>query len=451
MVPEVWDGEILVYRMGGWNPPLGINLAVDAFGLLIGLITSGLTALVIVYSIVDMKEDSGLGHYYTLMLLLSAGMLGVAFTGDVFNLYVFFEIMSISSYALVAFRRTELSIEGSVKYLVVGSLGTSLVLIGIGLLYGYTGTLNIADMASRLSTVVADPASMPLILVIPLAFFMAGFGIKVGMIPFHAWIPDAYQSAPSAVVVIMAGGTAMVGVGALLRLSYFLFGSSVAGPLLIVLGVITAGVGALMALVQRDLKRLLAYSGISQMGYILFSVGLGTAMGVTGGLFHMLNNALYKSLLFLAVGCIAYRTRTSKIADLGGLARKMPVTAGLFMIGTFAITGVPLFNGFVSKLTIYLAGIDAGYPLVSVFAAVFSALTLTYMIRAFMAVFLGPTPERLSSVKEAPWLMLAPIVILAVICIIIGVIPQVGFDAVEPAQRALLDLPGYIRQVIPGV
>jgi multicomponent Na+:H+ antiporter subunit D len=249
----------------------------------------------------------------------------------------------------------------------------------------------------------------------------------------------------------MAGGTAMVGVGALLRLSYFLFGSSVVGPLLIVLGVITAGVGALMALVQRDLKRLLAYSGISQMGYILFSVGLGTAMGVTGGLFHMLNNALYKSLLFLAVGCIAYRTRTSKIADLGGLARKMPVTAGLFMIGTFAITGVPLFNGFVSKLTIYLAGIDAGYPLVSVFAAVFSALTLTYMIRAFMAVFLGPTPERLSSVKEAPWLMLAPIVILAVICIIIGVIPQVGFDAVEPAQRALLDLPGYIRQVIPGV
>ncbi|MFQ6130150.1 MAG: complex I subunit 5 family protein, partial [Candidatus Hadarchaeaceae archaeon] len=447
---SVWGDNILVYQLGGWAPPLGINLAIDGLGLLIGLIVAGISTLVVIYSLVFMKQESGLGQYYTLMLLLTAGMMGVAFTGDIFNLYVFFEIMSISSYALVAFRRSEISIEGSMKYLIIGSLGTSFILLGIALLYGLTGTLNIADIASKLGVINTTAASTPLISIVALTLFVVGFGVKIGMIPFHAWLPDAYQSAPSPISAVMAGGTAMVGVGALLRVSYFLFGASMVGPLLVGFGIVTMVLGAFMALVQRDLKRLLAYSGISQMGYILLSIGLGTALGIKGGLFHMLNNAIYKSLLFLAVGAIIYRVKTSRIDELGGLGRKMPITAGIFMVGALALAGVPPFNGFASKLTIYLAGIDAGYPIFSGIAAIISAVTLAYMIRAFNAVFLGPRTKRFENVKEAPPSMLFPMMVLAIVCVMLGVLPQLGFSAVEPAQGVLLNPSSYIREVVLG-
>ena len=275
--------------------------------------------------------------------------------------------------------------------------------------------------------------------------------MKIGMIPFHAWLPDAYQSAPSPISAIMAGGTAIVGVGVLLRVGYLIFGAPMVGPLLIGFGVVTMVLGALMALVQRDLKRLLAYSGISQMGYILFGVGMGTALGITGGLFHMLNNAIYKSLLFLAAGAIIYRVGTSRLDELGGIGRKMPITAGVFMVGALALAGMPPFNGFASKLTIFLAGIDAGYSILSGVAAIISAVTLTYMIRAFIAIFLGPTTRRFAKVKEAPGAMIFPMIVLAAFCILLGVLPQLGFDAVEPAQMILINPSNYVKEVLLGV
>jgi multicomponent Na+:H+ antiporter subunit D len=441
---SIWGG-IEVYEVGGWRPPLGINLAIDGLALLIGLIVASVTTLAVIYSIVFMERESGLGQYYTLMLLLMAGMLGMAFTGDIFNLYVFFEIMSIASYALVAFHRSRISIEGSIKYLIIGSVGTSFILLGIALLYGFTGTVNMADLAYKVR------GSTQLITLVASSLFVVGFGIKIGMIPFHAWLPDAYQAAPSPITAILAGGTAIVGVGAMLRVGYFIFGLSMVGPLLVGLGIITMVLGAFMALVQRDLKRLLAYSGISQMGYILLGVGLGTSLGISGGLFHMLNNALFKSLLFLAAGAIIYRVGTSNMDELGGLIRRMPFTAGLFLIGALALSGVPPFNGFVSKLTIFLAGIHAGYLILSVIAAIISAVTLAYIIRAFITVFLGPQAKRSKNVEEAPRTLLLPMVVLAAACVMFGVFPHLGFGVVEPAQGVLLDPSGYIAEVLPGV
>jgi multicomponent Na+:H+ antiporter subunit D len=444
---SIWGG-IEVYEVGGWPPPLGINLAIDGLALLVGLIVVGVTTLAMIYSIVFMERESGLGQYYTLMLLLMAGMLGMAFTGDIFNLYVFFEIMSIASYALVAFHRSGISIEGSIKYLIIGSVGTSFILLGIALLYGFTGTLNIADLSDKIGGAAGSP---PLTLLIASSLFVAGFGIKIGMIPFHAWLPDAYQAAPSPITAVLAGGTAMVGVGAMLRVGYFIFGPSMVGPLLIGLGIITMVLGAFIALVQRDLKRLLAYSGISQMGYILLGVGLGTSLGISGGLFHMLNNALFKSLLFLAAGAVIYRVGTSNMDELGGLMRRMPFTAGLFLIGALALSGVPPFNGFVSKLTIFLAGIDAGYLILSIIATIISAVTLVYIIRAFIAVFLGHQAPRFKNVMEAPRTLLFPMMVLAIVCVVLGVFPHLGFGVVGPAQGVLLDPSGYIDKVLPGV
>ncbi len=451
MASRVFGGEIIVYQLAGRIPPWGINLAIDAFNMVVALVISGISVLVMIYSLVFMDRRNGLGKYYTLLLLLVAGMMGITFTGDIFNLYVFFEIMSIASYALVAFYRTEGSLEGAFKYLVMGTLGTALILLGIAILYGLTGTLNIADLAVRLNAMSATHGGFPLSMIIALGFFITGFGLKIAMVPLHAWLPDAYQTAPSSIASVFAGGTAIVGVYSLLRISYLPFGALDVGTIFIGLGLVSMVMGALMALAQEDLKRLLAYSGISQMGYILLGVGLGTALGIQGGLFHMLNNAIYKSLLFLCAGAVIYQVGTSDLNKLGGLGNKMPVTAATFIIGALAISGIPPFNGFASKWTIYVAGIDAGYPILTVIAVVISALTLAYFVKVINQVFLGQRPTRFDNVKEVSPVMLFPMVVLATLCVILGILPNLGIDLVEPAQNALMNNAEYIQAVLGGI
>ena len=447
MAPAVWGGEVLVYKLGGWSPPWGIVLAVDGLNLLVALIIAGVVSLVAIYSVVYMERDSGLEKYYTLLMLVTAGSMGVTLTGDIFNLYVFFEIMSISSYALVAFRRNWDSVEAGIKYLVIGSLGTALLLLAIVFLYGLIGSLNIADLAWKLGEIKAIQP-LPMIVPLMLTLFIAGFGIKIAMVPMHAWLPDAYQAAPSAVSALLSGATTTVGVYAMLRVSYMLFGALAIGTMFIILGLVTMVVGGLMALVQRDLKRLLAYSCISQMGYILLGVGFGTAMGIQGGLFHLLNNAINKVLLFMCAGAIVYRVGTSNLDELGGLGKNMPITATLFVVGALAISGVPPLNGFASKWTIYVAGIEAGQPICTAIAVVMSALTLAYFLKAINLIFLGQRPEHLREVKEAPPLMLFPMLMLAAFCVVFGILPGLGIDLVRPAQSAVMNQVGYIGSVM---
>ena len=437
MAPDVWgDKAPIVYKLGGWSPPWGINLSIDGLNLLVALIIASVGSLVAIYSVVYMERDNGLDKYYMLLLLVIVGCMGVALTGDIFNLYVFFEIMSISSYALVAFRRNWSSIEAGIKYLIVGSLGTAFILLGVALMYGLVGSLNIADLAGKMTDIGATQP-LPMIVPLMLTLFIAGFGIKIAMVPMHAWLPDAYQAAPSAISALLSGATATVGLYAMLRISYVLFGAVAIGTMFIILGLITMVVGGLMALVQRDLKRLLAYSCVSQMGYVLLGVGFATAAGIQGGLFHLLNNAIYKVLLFMCAGAIIYRVGTSNMDELGGLGKNMPITATLFIIGGLAISGVPPLNGFASKWTIYVAGMEAGQPICTAIAVIMSALTLAYFLKAINLMFLGQRPMRLREVKEVPPLMLFPMLILAVLCVVFGILPGLGIDIVGPAQSAL--------------
>jgi len=447
MAPAVWRGEVLVYKLGGWSPPWGINLAVDGLNLLVALIIVSVVSLIVIYSVVYMERDSGLEKYYTLLMLVTAGCMGVTLTGDVFNLFVFFEIMSISSYALVAFRRNWDSVEAGIKYMIIGSLGTSFILLSITLMYGLVGSLNIADLAGKIEAIKATQP-LPMIVPLMLTLFVVGFGIKIAMVPLHAWLPDAYQAAPSAVSALLSGATTTVGVYAMLRVSYMLFGALAIGTMFIILGLVTMIVGGLMALVQHDLKRLLAYSSVSQMGYILLGVGFGTALGIQGGLFHLLNNAIYKVLLFMCAGAIAYRVGTSNLDELGGLGKNMPITATLFVVGALAISGVPPFNGFASKWTIYVAGVEAGQPICTAIAVIMSALTLAYFLKAINLMFLGQRPEHLRDVKEAPPLMLFPMLVLAVFCVVLGILPSLGMDLVRPAQGAVMNQLGYIGSVM---
>lgn len=459
MLPDVAGGHTILYKLGDWDPPWGIALAIDGLNLLAALIVSGISALVVVYSFVYMERDTGLDQYYTLLMLVLAGMMGIVLTGDIFNLYVFFEIMCISSYALVAFRRNRQSIEAGIKYMIVSSLGTSFIILGVAFLYGLVGSLNIAHLAQKLPL---EPAST---LIAPLAFFMVGFGIKIAMVPLHMWMPDAYQAAPSAVAALFSGATATVGVYAMVRVVYMLFGAFGIGTMFAGLGLVTMVLGALMALVQRDLKRLLAYSGISQLGYILVGIGLGNLAvadptnlaaihGVQGGLFHLLNNAIYKTMLFMIAGALIYRVGTSDMDRLGGLWKNMPVTGTLFAVGALAISGVPPFNGFASKWTIYVAGVEAGqsgyWPgyLFTIVALITSALTLAYFLKAFNNIFLGQRPDHLTDAKETPMSMMFPIMILGVLCIVFGVLPQLGIDIIRPAQEAVMNSSGYIHAVL---
>jgi len=445
MLPAVVGGQVLVYQLGGWQPPWGINLAIDGLNLLVALIVVGISALVAIYSFVYMERDTGLDQYYTLFLLILAGMMGVTLTGDIFNLYVFFEIMCISSYALVAFRRNWQSIEASIKYMIVSSLGTSFILLSVALLFGQVGSLNIGDLMQKFGGVV------PSTLIVPLGLFMTGFGIKIAMVPLHMWQPDAYQAAPSAVAALFSGATATVGIYAMVRVVYMLFGILGVGMILAGLGLVSMVLGAFMALVQRDLKRLLAYSGICQLGYILLGIGLGTTLGIQGGLFHLFNNAIYKTMLFMIAGTIIYQVGTSNMDKLGGLWNNMPVTAMAFMIGALAISGVPPMNGFASKWTIYVAGIEEGQYVFTIIALVVSALTLAYFLKAFNSIFLGQRPKHLKNVKETPISMLIPILLLAALCLVFGVLPHLGIELVRPAQEAVMNSGGYISAVLGGV
>ncbi len=441
-------GEIYVYPLGGWEPPLGISVVLDGLGVFISLIVGSISLLILYYSLDFMKDKKRLSQFYTLMLFLIAGMLGVSYTGDIFNLYVFFEIMSIASYALIAFYRTSDSIEASLKYIIIGSLGTGFILTGIVILYALTGTLNIADLAVRMSLISSE--GFPLLSLLALGFLIVGFGMKVGMIPFHAWLPDAYQGAPIPVTTIMAGGTGIIGISSLLRIVYLIYGNGLANNLLLGLGLLTMIIGALLALRQYRLKRLLAYSSISQMGYVLFGLGIGNSLGISSGLYHMLNKAIFKSLLFLLAGIIITRLKTDNMKELGGLAKKMPITAVFFAVGSLALVGIPPFNGFVTKAGIFYGGMQAGYPVLSTIAAFSATLTVIYIIRAYILIFLGEPGDRVKNYTgQNNYKLLLPAFALVIACIVFGIFPGLGFNATEAAQEVLLNPELYIEAVFP--
>jgi len=449
MAPSVWDGKIIVYRLGGWSPPWGINLAVDGLAIQMALIIGILGTVIVAYSLIYMKGKNGLGKFYALLLLALAGMMGVVLTGDIFNFYVFLEIMSISSYALIAFRRKSGAIEASMKYLFIGSLGTAFLLLSIALLYGVVGSLNIADLGVKLGAIQAGTQPMPTILIVALGLFVTGIMIKTAMVPFHPWLVDGLTTAPIAVSALIAGPMAVVGIYWIARIPYLPFGMPI-GAILVAFGLASMIVGVLLALVQSDFKRMLAYHVVSQKGYMVLGIGLGTVLGVKGGLFHLLNHSTYKCLLFMCAGAVIYRVKTQKFDEYGGLGRIMPWTAMSFLVGSLAISGVPPLNGFVSKYTIYLAGVDANVPIITAIAVLVSALTLASFFKAFSSTFLGPTPKRHKNVKEVPIQMLLPMFALVAICIGIGLLPALGYNIAGPAQSAVMNPQAYITAVLGG-
>jgi multicomponent Na+:H+ antiporter subunit D len=323
--PIMIDGKVITYWMGNWVPvhdwAIGIGLEVDQLSLFFGLLASITILLSGLYSFKYMSKDDTLEKYYVLYLMLSGSVLGLVFTGDLFNMFVMIEIMTFAAVALTAFRNYyEGALEAAFKYIVIGSIGSTFVLAGTIIIYAQVHTLNMAQMAALLHNNY-NPATL-----FALGLLFAGFSIKSFIVPFHTPAADAYMAAPSSVSMLFSGMVNKAGVYGMIRLLYIIFQSMNLPSmkiLLIVLGTVTMFVGVTMALAQNDFKRLLAFHSISQIGYVITAIGLSTALGITGGLYHALNHTLFKGLLFLCAGAVFYAAGTTDLNKLGGLAKKM--------------------------------------------------------------------------------------------------------------------------------
>ena len=459
LIPSVMlKGEVISYWMGNWEPvsgyAIGIGYEVDQLSLFFALLVVTTFWLSGVYSLAYMKRDRHMGRFCTLYLMLSGSVLGLVLTGDIFNMFVMIEIMTFASVALTAFRNEQDgALEAAFKYLVIGSMGSSFTLTGIALLYGECHTLNMAQISSILSGGLTPTSTMALGLIV------AGFGVKSYIVPFHTPAADAYTTAPTSISMVFSGMVNKAGVYGMIRVLYVIFrimDRSAVQMLVVLFGAVTMFIGVTMALAQHDFKRLLAFHSISQIGYVITAVGLGSALGLAGGLFHAMNHTLFKGLLFLTAGAVLYATGRTDLDRLGGLSRKMPRTCICFLVGAFSISGLPPFNGFVSKWLIYQAtytkAVETGnfvYAAVTVTALVVSVMTLASFIKVTQAVFFGQCPDDLKDVKEVPVHMLVPMYIMSALCVLAGLFyPLVSRFLLFPAASAALNVEKYIDSMM---
>ncbi len=435
--------EPIVVNIGGFAPPFSIVLVAGPIGILFSTLISLAGFLVAIYALGYIKEGPQ-QKYHMLYLLLLTGATGVVLTGDIFNLFVFFEILCISSYALVAYLGNKAGIESSIKYLIQGSIGSSLLLMGIGLLYGYFGTLNMADIAAQIGTVSSTKLFIPMVLMV------TGLGIEAAIFPLNAWLPDAHSSAPSSVSAILSGIAIEVGLYAVIRVLFTMFDASSFFVFLLLLGGLTLLIGEMCALSQKNIKRMLAYSSIGQIGLILFAFSLSTQLGVSGGLFQMISHTLGKGLLFLAAGFMIYKTGSMEISSFEGIAKKMPLTALLFTIGTFSLVGLPPFIGFASKFMVIRAALAQGELIYSLLVGVVLLATViegSYFFRIVQVMYFKNNNQSVEK-NESPISGLIPMFIFASLIIFIGVYPNFVMTIINPAATELLDRIGYIRSVL---
>jgi multicomponent Na+:H+ antiporter subunit D len=458
-------GENLsVYKVGGWEPinkiPIGIYMVMDGFSAIVVCIINLIGFLSAFYSISYIKRYTGENYFYTLFCLMIAGMNGVVLSGDLFNIFVFLEISVISSYALVAFGVEKNELEASFKYQILGGLASFLILFGIGFVYWKTKTLNIADIKEAFSNGYDKKYYLFVQILI-----LSGFGLKAAIIPFHAWLPDAHSSAPSPISAMLSGVfIKAVGIYVIIRLFFNMFAVSEGMAILITtLGTLSMVIGVFLAIGQWDIKRLLAYHSISQMGYVVLSVGIGmilvsrgskpevAALAITGGIFHLINHAAFKGLLFLNAGAIEYAIGTRDLKEMGGLAKSMPATSATSFIASMSISGIPPFNGFFSKLIIIIAAIMAKFYLLAALAVLVSIITLASFLKFQRYAFFNKSDDRKNQqIKEVPFPMVFSMVVLSIICVLLSllVIPGIRDAILTPAIDILTDPLKYSSTII---
>ncbi len=426
---EVVTRGPLRYSMGGWAPPWGIEYHIDHLAALMLLLLSFITLLVGIYSkksiLKELPEKEA--PFYAVYLLLVSGLMGIVATADMFNLYVFLEITSLASYALISLGGGR-AVVSAFRYVILGTVGAAFYLLSVSYLYGVTGTLNMADLSGILPGLYQSDAVL-----VGFAFFVIGISIKMALFPMHAWLPGAYSDAPSAVSALIAATTTKVAAYVLVRVMFFVFEPRFAIELIPVttllswMGAVAMILGSVMAIAQTDFKRMLAYSSVAQIGYIVLGIGLANQAGLTGGLLHLVNHAFMKGCLFLVAGAIIYRTGLRRISDFRTLSVKMPWTAAIFIIAAFSMIGIPPTCGFFSKLYLIAGAIEAqqwvfvGFILFSsVLALAYFGNVIRYMYFPSEVAVGESAPEEEPTRDEAPLTMLLPMICLAVGIVLLG-------------------------------
>ncbi len=438
------EGKTTIIQIAGWQPPWGINLVYGNFSGFITLIITTLAFLVWVYSYKFKKvgfDDSK--KFFILLMLLVAGSIGVVLTGDIFNLFVFIEITAISSYGLTAFYKGRDGAEAAFKFLFIGALSSTFLLLGILVLYTNTGTLNMAELAIRLKDVPIVTQAFVLIL------FFVGFGIEAEMFPLNGWVPDAYSQAPGPVAASFAGMLAKAGIYGLARIIYTVFDLNGVFGLLLIMGILTMVIAETAALKQKNLRRMLAYSSMGQMGLIMIAFALNTKAGVFAALFLMFNHAVIKTMLFFSAGFLTYTTKDKKISDLDGFGKIMPFTALMFGLGAFAIVGLPPFSGFWSKLSVLTATADKSYYLVLATILIISVVEIVYYFRIIGRLYFKKAHKEVE-VHKPSWNAQVAMLVLAITIITVGVYPDLITTYISNAADALFDKAAYIKHVLPN-
>lgn len=426
------------YPMGSWPPPWGIQYRPDLLSCFVLVVVSGIAVVATLYARRSVEREipgDKLRFFYSLWILSLTGLLGIAITGDAFNVYVLLEISSLTLYGLIALGKDQdrRALSAAFNYLILGSIGATFILLGIGYLYMVTGTLNMVDMSERLSKIPNSTTVHA-----AFAFLMVGLSLKMALFPLHLWQPNAYTYAPSAVSAFVAATATKVGVYMAIRFEFTIFRdesyellktfNSLVLMLCASLGII---VGAVKAIKQTNIKRMLAYSSVSQIGYIVVGFSLANIPSVQGAVVHVLNHAVTKGGLFMAIGIVVYRLGGSTVDHLRGLGRRMPLTAAAFTLGGLGLIGVPGTAGFISKWYLVQGAIQDGQWTLAVLILIGSMLAVIYVWRVVEIMYLQePDPNVELQPGGTPWTMLVATWIL------IGSSIYFGVNAFETADFA---------------
>jgi multicomponent Na+:H+ antiporter subunit D len=453
--PGVFSGLVRAHYLGLWTPvhgrALGIAFAADPFGLIFALTSAVIGAVLLLYTLSELGGlgPRELGGYACLFQLVLAALIAAALTADLINLFVWFEVAALASYGLTAFfLERPIALEAAFKILALTTLASFAVFIGTGLLYAVNGALNYGQLHDALARHLSTPD------LIALGLLVAGFATKAGLVPFHGWLADVHTATSGPVSALFSGLMYNFGIVAIGRLAFQVFGVTrvpILG-LLLTVGIISALLGAVMALAQDDLKRLLAYDTISQMGILAIGLGTGTAPGIAGAVYHLVSHALFKSLLFLCAGAILHRTGLTKLSGMGGLARRMPVVAVAFVIGAASIAGIPPFNGYVSLSLIHTGLLDSHQYVPYALMLAAQVITIAALGKAAWLAFFRPRAEDYPRLEPLRPGMVAGLGSLAGCCVVFGVLPQFFLDSVmAPAAASLLHPARYASGVLTGL
>lgn len=441
MLQVITEGPIS-YAMGGWEPPWGIEYRVDVFSAFILLLISCIGAIIMPYaeqSVASEIESDQQAWFYTLYLLCMAGLLGIVITNDAFNAFVFLEISSLATYTLIALGKDRRALLAAFQYLIMGTMGATFYVIGIGLLYTVTGTLNLTDMAERIGDI---ETSRPVLAA--LAFLTVGISLKLALFPLHVWLPNAYAYAPSFATAFLAATATKVAVYLLIRFYFGVFDFDKAftnlpvAHVILALSIAATFGASIVAVFQDNVKRMLAYSSVAQIGYMTAGIALANQAGLTGGIVHIFNHAIIKCTLFLIIGAVVFRIGSCKFEDMAGIGKRMPITMACFVAAGLSIIGIPGTAGFISKWYLAVGALDHGWWWLVFLLVASSIISVIYIGRVVEVVWFRPVAAAGVKASEPPLAMMVPILILAFGTIYFGIDTQLSARLAGDAAALLL-------------